>query len=156
MCLARSRRWRPDNFSTHSILIKKRPSNGRSFFCAFIVRLSKSIHGFEEPLNNMGFFVFINFTSLYFLTRVYPQNPIRFGITSTPPHAFCKDFALYDFVRGLPAIHLEPRKALSAFWAAHIPLSVVFHNPRDDALHQAASPAFAVFVQPCFAFHTAD
>ena len=64
-----------------------------------------------------------------------------------PRHTLRKNLPLYNFMRGLSAVHPEPRKRLSAFWAFHIPPGMVFGNPLHHALHQSASPAFAVFVQ---------
>ena len=41
-------------------------------------------------------------------------------------HSLCEHFALNDFVRGLTAVHFEPRKCLSAFWAVHVAVGMVF------------------------------
>lgn len=43
-------------------------------------------------------------------------------------HAFGVYFALYNFVRGLPAIHFESGKFLAAVGAGHVAVGVVFGN----------------------------
>ena len=71
-------------------------------------------------------------------------------------HSFCEHFALDDLVRGLAAVHFESRKCLSAFWAVHIAVGMVFGNAIYHALHQPPAPAFAVFVQQALAFRATD
>ena len=59
-------------------------------------------------------------------------------------------------MRGLTAVHFEPRKCLSAFWAVHIAAGMVFGDAIYNALHQPTAAAFAVFVQQALAFRAAD
>ena len=85
------------------------------------------------------------------------KNKNQMGISYIrSSHSLREHFALDDLVRGTAAVHFEPRKCPSAFWAVHIAAGMVFGDAIYNALHQPTAPAFAVFVQQGFAFRATD